>query len=57
MQINIDVQPKMTPNINGIVFLNPKLKPEWDAIILFGPGVKDVAIPNKIKVKNWGYIF
>ena len=37
--------------------LNPKLKPEWDAIILFGPGVKDVAIPNKIKVKNWGYIF
>ena len=38
-------------------FLNPKLKPEWDAIILFGPGVKDVAIPNKTRVKNWGYIF
>ena len=57
MQINMDVQPKITPSIKGMVFLNPKLKPEWDAIILFGPGVKDVAIPNKIKVKNWGYIF
>ena len=57
MQINMDVHPKITPNIKGMVFLNPKLKPEWDAIILFGPGVKDVAIPNKIKVKNWGYIF
>jgi len=53
----MDVQPKITPSIKGMVFLNPKLKPEWDAIILFGPGVKDVAIPNKTRVKNWGYIF
>ena len=52
MEISIAVQPKITPSIKGAVFLKPKLKPEWDAIILFGPGVNDVAIPNKIKVKN-----
>ena len=46
------VHPKMTPNIKGIVFLKPKLNPEYDDIILFGPGVKAVAIPNKINGKN-----
>tara|TARA_Y100001935_G_C16919932_1_gene320326 strand:+ start:356 stop:484 length:129 start_codon:yes stop_codon:yes gene_type:complete len=41
----------MTPSISGIVFLNPKLNPEYAADILFGPGVKDVTTPNKIRVE------
>jgi hypothetical protein len=42
----------VTPSIKGIVFLKPKLKPEYDDIILFGPGVKAVAIPNKTSGRN-----
>jgi hypothetical protein len=34
------VYPNQTPNINGIVFFIPKLKPEYEATVLFGPGVK-----------------
>ena len=34
------VYPNQTPKINGIVFFIPKLKPEKDAMALFGPGVK-----------------
>ena len=34
------VYPSQTPNIKGIVFFIPKLKPEKDATALFGPGVK-----------------
>jgi len=34
------VYPNQTPNINGIVFFIPKLKPEYEATALFGPGVK-----------------
>ena len=33
------VYPSQTPNINGNVFLIPKLKPEKDATALLGPGV------------------
>ncbi len=36
------VKPKVTPSICGIVLITPKLKPEYDATILFGPGVKAV---------------
>ena len=50
--VNIAVHPKITPSINGIVFLKPKLKPEYEDIMLFGPGVKAVAIPNNINGKN-----
>ena len=38
-----------------IVFLKPKLNPEYEDMMLFGPGVKAVAIPNKISGKNWSY--
>ena len=37
--ITNDVNPRVTPKICGIVFLIPKLKPEYDATTLFGPGV------------------
>jgi hypothetical protein len=33
------VYPNQTPKINGIVFFIPKLKPEYEATALFGPGV------------------
>jgi hypothetical protein len=52
INVNMVVHPKITPSIKGTVFLKPKLKPEYDDMILFGPGVKAVAIPNKIKGKN-----
>ena len=38
----------ITPSIVGIAFLKPKLKAVYEVIILFGPGEKAVAIPNKI---------
>ena len=34
-----DVKPNVTPKICGIVFLIPKLNPEYDATTLLGPGV------------------
>ena len=34
-----DVNPKVTPKICGIVLVIPKLKPEYEATTLFGPGV------------------
>ena len=34
-----EVKPKVTPRIWGIVFFTPKLKPEYEATTLFGPGV------------------
>jgi len=46
-KITKDVKPSVTPNICGIVLLNPKLKPEYDATTLFGPGVKAVTNQNK----------
>jgi len=52
IRVNIVVHPKVTPSIKGIVFLKPKLKPEYDDIILFGPGVKAVAMPNKTSGRN-----
>ena len=44
------VYPNPTPNINGIVFLIPKLKPENEATALFGPGVKPKE--NEIPINN-----
>ena len=41
------VKPKVTPSIWGIVLITPKLKPEYDATILFGPGVKAVTNQNR----------
>ncbi len=38
-KITNDVKPKVTPNICGTVLAIPKLKPEYDATTLFGPGV------------------
>ena len=53
--INV-VYPKPTPKINGKVFLMPKLKPEYAATALFGPGVNpnDKEIP--ISSNNSGCI-
>jgi len=56
IDVNIVVQPKITPSIKGIVFLNPKLNPEYEDIILLGPGVNAVTIPNKIKENKSEYI-
>ena len=46
----------MTPKINGIDFFIPKLKPEYDPIILLGPGVNAAAIEKKISGTKLGYI-
>ena len=50
------VYPNQTPMINGIVFLIPKLKPEKDATILFGPGVKPREHEIPINKNNSGCI-
>jgi len=42
----------ITPNIAGMAFLTPKLNVVYEIIMLFGPGEKAVAIPNKIKGAN-----
>ena len=34
-----EVNPRVTPKICGTVFFIPKLKPEYEATMLFGPGV------------------
>ena len=47
---NIEVKPNITPNIRGIVFFTPWLKPEWDATILFGPGEQLVTKKNKLNI-------
>ena len=56
IKINNDVQPKITANIKGSVFLKPKLNPEYDAVILLGPGVNAVTKPNIIRFSKSGYI-
>ena len=53
----IVVNPKMTPNISGIVFFTPWLKPECEATILFGPGEQLVTNINKESDKISGGIF
>ena len=50
------VNPKMTPNMSGIVFFIPWLNPEWEATILFGPGEQLVTNINKHKDKISGCI-
>ena len=52
----MNVKPKITPNIKGIVFLNPWLNPECDATILFGPGEQLVTNINKQRDSNSGCI-
>ena len=54
---SINVNPKITPNIKGIVFLNPWLNPEWEATILFGPGEQLVTNINKHRDSNSGCMF
>ena len=56
IKINNDVQPKITASIKGSVFLKPKLNPEYDAVILLGPGVNAVTKPNIIRFSKSGYI-
>ena len=53
---NIEVKPNITPNIRGIVFFTPWLKPEWDATILFGPGEQLVTKKNKLNDNSSGCI-
>ena len=57
IKINNDVQPKITANIKGSVFLKPKLNPEYDAVMLLGPGVNAVTKPNITRFSKSGYIF
>ena len=49
-----EVNPRVTPKICGTVFFIPKLKPEYDATTLFGPGVYAATIQNKAIDKNSG---
>ena len=53
----IVVKPKITPSICGKVFMIPKLKPEYDATILFGPGEQLVPSINSDNDSNSGCIF
>ena len=41
-----EVKPKVTPRMCGIVFVIPKLNPEYDATTLLGPGVYAVTNQN-----------
>ena len=50
------VNPKATPKICGKVFFIPKLKPEYEAMTLFGPGVYAATIQNKAIDKISGCI-
>ena len=47
------VQPMITPNIVGIVFLKPKLNAVYEVIILFGPGEREAAIPKSNNEISW----
>ena len=51
-----EVNPKITPNMCGKVFITPKLKPEYDATILLGPGEQLVPNINKESDKSSGCI-
>ena len=48
--------PSQTPKIEGSVFFIPKLKPEYDATALFGPGVKPKEHEIPINKTNSGCI-
>ena len=41
-----EVKPKVTPRMCGIVFVIPKLNPEYEATTLLGPGVYAVTNQN-----------
>ena len=53
----IVVKPKITPSMCGKVLTTPKLKPEYDATILFGPGEQLVPSINNDNDSNSGCIF
>ena len=53
----IAVKPKITPSMCGKVLTTPKLKPEYDATILFGPGEQLVPSINNDNDSNSGCIF
>ncbi len=42
-----EVNPRVTPRIRGIVFVIPKLNPEYDATTLLGPGEQLVTNINR----------
>ena len=52
----IKVKPSITPSICGKVFIIPKLKPEYEATILLGPGEHPVPSINKKSDSNSGCI-
>ena len=54
--IIIRVNPIITPKICGSVRITPKLKPEYDATILLGPGEQLVPNINKKSDKSSGCI-
>ena len=56
IRITSEVYPNQTPKIDGIVFFIPKLKPEYDATALFGPGVKPKEHEIPINKNNSGCI-
>ena len=56
IRITNEVYPNQTPKIDGIVFFIPKLKPEYDATALFGPGVKPKEHEIPINKNNSGCI-
>ena len=56
-KITKDVKPKVTPSMCGMVFIIPKLKPEYEATTLFGPGVYAVTNQNKAIESISGCIF
>ena len=56
-KITNEVKPNVTPRICGIVLVIPKLKPEYEATTLFGPGVYAVTNQNKAIDNISGCIF
>ncbi len=52
----IEVYPRATPSICGRVFFMPKLNEEYEAKILFGPGVQLVTKQNNINDNKFGCI-
>ena len=52
-----EVKPNVTPSMCGIVLLIPKLKPEYEATTLLGPGVYAATNQNKAIENISGCIF
>ena len=52
-----EVKPNVTPSMCGIVLLIPKLKPEYEATTLLGPGVYAATNQKKAIENISGCIF